>query len=90
VKPTAYTIVVEGVLSSRYATAFESMQLEQGIDTTAIVGLVQDDAELHGLLDTVAALGLTLVSVNPAVPPPSADTLGLPVSPSRSFDKEET
>jgi hypothetical protein len=32
---------------------------------TEIVGDVQDQAELQGLLDTVSALGLSLVSVTP-------------------------
>jgi hypothetical protein len=65
VKPTSYSIVVEGELSPRYAAAFDSMQLEAGNGTTAIVGLVEDDAELRGLLDAVAELGLSLVSVTP-------------------------
>jgi len=32
---------------------------------TEIVGRIEDDAELQGILDTVAALGLSLVSVAP-------------------------
>jgi hypothetical protein len=67
VQPTPYSIVVEGALSPRYAAAFDSMQLEPGRDTTAIVGMVEDEAELRGLLDAVAALGLSLVSVTPVV-----------------------
>jgi hypothetical protein len=58
-----YRIVVEGELGPRYAAAFESMQLESHDGTTEIVGPVQDEAELRGLLDTVSALGLSLVSV---------------------------
>jgi hypothetical protein len=65
VQPTPYSIVVEGELSPRYAAAFDSMQLEPGRGTTAIVGMVEDEAELRGLLDAVAALGLSLVSVTP-------------------------
>jgi hypothetical protein len=65
VKPTSYSIVVEGELGQRYANAFEAMQLEPGKGTTAIVGMVEDEAELRGLLDAVAALGLSLVSVTP-------------------------
>jgi hypothetical protein len=58
-----YCIVVEGELGPRYAAAFESMQLESHDGTTEIVGRVEDEAELRGLLDAVAALGLSLVSV---------------------------
>jgi hypothetical protein len=60
-----YCIVVEGELGPRYAAAFESMQLESHDGTTEIVGRVQDDADLRGLLDTVSGLGLSLVSVTP-------------------------
>jgi len=66
VKPTAYRIVVEGELGSpRYSAAFAEMQVETGEGTTEIVGMVEDQAELQGLLDTVTALGLSLVSVTP-------------------------
>jgi hypothetical protein len=70
VKPTAYCIVVEGELGPRYAAAFDSMQLEAHNGTTKIVGRVEDEAELRGLLDAVAALGLSLVSVTPVVDRP--------------------
>jgi hypothetical protein len=70
VKPTAYCIVVEGELGPRYAVAFDSMRLEVHDGTTKIVGRVEDEAELRGLLDAVAALGLSLVSVTPVVDRP--------------------
>jgi hypothetical protein len=65
VKPTQYRIVVTGELGSRYATAFEPMRLTTRNGETEIVGLVEDDAELQGILETVAKLGLSLVSVTP-------------------------
>ena len=69
-KPSAYRIVVEGELgSSRYSAAFAEMRLEAGEGTTEIVGMVEDDAALQGLLDTVNALGLSLVSVTPVGEP---------------------
>ena len=64
-KPTDYCIVVEGELGPRYAVSFEPMQLVAHNGTTEIVGLVEDDAALQGLIDTVSALGLSLVSVTP-------------------------
>jgi hypothetical protein len=45
--------------------AFEPMQLVAHDGATEIVGRVEDDADLQGLIDTVAALGLSLVSVTP-------------------------
>ena len=66
VKPSAYRIVVEGELGSpRYSAAFAEMQVETGEGTTEIVGMVEDEAELQGLLATATALGLSLVSVAP-------------------------
>jgi len=54
-----------GELGSRYAASFEPMELVACDGRTEIVGRVEDDAELQGLLGTVAALGLSLVSVTP-------------------------
>jgi len=65
VKPTEYRIVVTGELGPRYAARFEPMRLSTGNGETEIVGLIEDDAELQGILDTLAALGLSLVSVAP-------------------------
>jgi len=65
VNPTTYRIVVEGELGARYAASFEPMQLIARDGATEIVGRVEDDAELQGLIDTLVALGLFLVSVTP-------------------------
>jgi hypothetical protein len=65
VKPTEYRIVVTGELGPRYAARFEPMQLTTRDGETEIVGRVQDDAELHGILETIAALSLSLVSLTP-------------------------
>jgi hypothetical protein len=79
-KPSDYRIVVTGELGSRYAASFEPMQLVPVDGMTAIVGWIEDDAQLTGLLDTVAALGLSLVSVAPVTrtdepaPPVHAET----------------
>lgn len=59
-----YRLVVEGELSSRYTTVFEGMRLECAQGRTAIVGTLSDQAHLQGLLQRIAALGLTLVSVD--------------------------
>ena len=58
-----YRLVVEGELSSRYTSVFEGMRLECMNGRTAIVGAVVDQAHLQGLLQRIAGLGLTLVSV---------------------------
>ena len=61
-KASDYCIVVEGELGPRYAAAFEPMLLNAHDGTTEITGRIQDDAELRGLLDELAELGLSLVS----------------------------
>lgn len=64
-KPSDYRIVVEGELGPRYKAAFGPMRLDASEGETAIIGRIEDQAELQGLLDTIATLGLALVSVTP-------------------------
>jgi hypothetical protein len=63
VAATLYEIVVKGELGPTCAGAFEGMRLECHAGKTAIVGYVEDQAQLTGLLRRVADLGLDLVSV---------------------------
>jgi hypothetical protein len=60
---TVYRIVVRGVLSERYAVAFEGLKMEASHGQTVLTGNVKDQAHLHGILDRIGALGLKLVSV---------------------------
>jgi len=60
-----YRLVVQGELSSRFSGAFEGMELDAQDGMTVISGTIRDQAHLHGLLDRIASLGLTLVSVTP-------------------------
>jgi len=57
-----YRLTVEGELSDIAAQAFEGMTLTRGAGTTLLVGRVRDQAELHGVLQRVADLGLTLLT----------------------------
>ena len=57
-----YRLRVEGELSDIAAQAFEGMTLTRGAGTTLLVGRVRDQAELHGVLQRVADLGLTLLT----------------------------
>jgi hypothetical protein len=59
-----YRLEVEGELSDQATFAFEGMSLRHARGNTLLTGSVRDQAELHGLLQHVADLGLTLVSVN--------------------------
>lgn len=60
-----YRVVVEGELGPRYAAAFDGMRMECSEGRTAIIGMVRDQSHLQGLVDHIATLGLTLISVVP-------------------------
>lgn len=57
-----YRLTVEGELSDRMRPAFEGMTLTHERGNTVLVGVVRDQAELHGLLQRVSDFGLTLLS----------------------------
>jgi len=58
-----YRIVVRGELTERFAGAFEGMKLEAESGQTTITGPVVDQSHLHGILNRISGLGLSLVSV---------------------------
>ena len=61
-----YEIRVKGHLGSRWATWFDGMDLtsEDG-GTTVIRGPIVDQAALHGLLQSLRDIGITLLSLIP-------------------------
>lgn len=64
---SVYEIKVEGHLDELWREWFEGLRLtQQGDGTSTLVGPVADQAALHGLLERVRDLGLTLLSVNRA------------------------
>lgn len=78
-----YEIRVLGRLDQHWADWFDGFEIVScGDRDTAMVGRVSDQAALHGFLNKVRDLGLTLVAVtaldlNTAVPnPPQSDTHG--------------
>ncbi len=59
-----YEIRVKGYLDTRWAAWFEGMCLTHAADgTTALSGIVADQAALHGLLQKLRDLGVPLISV---------------------------
>ena len=61
-----YEIRVKGHLGSRWASWFDGMNLTAEDDgTTVIQGPVVDQAALHGLLQSLRDLGITLLSLIP-------------------------
>jgi hypothetical protein len=63
-----YTIVVRSELSDRYAVAFEGMKMEAGRGLTTITGQIVDQSHLHGILTSINALELELLSVQSSYP----------------------
>jgi len=62
--PMSYEIKIKGHLSDRWVDWFEGMTFTQESDgTTTLYGPLADQAALHGLLNGIRDLGLTLVSV---------------------------
>jgi hypothetical protein len=62
-----YQIVVRGDLGERFASAFGGMTVHSEGSETYIIGDIDDQSRLHGLLDRIRALGIELVSVTPRV-----------------------
>jgi hypothetical protein len=60
---TNYPIVVRRELNSRYAVAFEGMEMETKDGDTMLTGEVIDQPQLYGILDRINGLGLQLLGV---------------------------
>lgn len=60
---SVYRVVVDGRVDPRFAGAFAGMTMSHQATTTALEGPVRDQAELQGLLQRLAGLGVSLVSV---------------------------
>jgi hypothetical protein len=59
----SYQIRVRGRVSPALLESFEKMQSEIEPVETVLHGPVRDQAELHGLIDRIQALGLELIEV---------------------------
>ncbi len=66
-----YEIKVKGHLDERWSEWFAGVQLThlEG-DETLLAGLLPDQAALHGLLERIRDLNLTLISVSSSAHPP--------------------
>jgi hypothetical protein len=63
VPDTSYQIRVRGRVSNALLDSFEGMDSEVEPVETVLHGPVRDQAELHGLIDRIQALGLELIEV---------------------------
>jgi len=63
-KPALYRICVRGNLESKWSAWFDGLSISpQANDETVFIGMVADQAALHGLLARVRDLGLPLMEV---------------------------
>jgi hypothetical protein len=73
--PAPYELRVEGHLDTHWSAHLGDLALTWDDDgTTTLTGLVEDQSQLHGLLDKIRDLGLTLISVKVLNDPPSDES----------------
>jgi hypothetical protein len=66
--PAYYEIRVESILHERWSDWFEGMRFEIVGDATVLSGILPDQSALHGILDKVRDLGLTVINVRRVLP----------------------
>jgi len=63
-KPNTYEIRIEGLIDDLWTEWFNGMTItHDGNLETILVGELQDQSALHGVLDRIRDLGLNLISV---------------------------
>ncbi len=69
--PEYYEIKIRGHLDERWSDWFAGLKLTHlEADETLLSGLLPDQAALHGLLNRISDLNLTLISVSSGGHPP--------------------
>jgi hypothetical protein len=58
-------IVIKGHLDKQWKNHFEDMKISYEAGSTILFGNLKDDSHLHGILEIIRDLNLTLISVNP-------------------------
>jgi hypothetical protein len=58
-------IVVKGYLDQKWTNRFEGVKISYEAGSTILSGNLKDDSHLHGILEIIRDLNLTLISVNP-------------------------
>jgi hypothetical protein len=61
--PARYEVRVEGVLDGRWSEWFEGLEVKSEGGETILFGTLPDQPALHGVLDKVRDLGLTVLGV---------------------------
>jgi hypothetical protein len=61
--PARYEVRVEGVLDDRWSEWFEGLHIERQGGETILSGTLPDQSALHGILEKVRDLGLSVITV---------------------------
>ena len=61
--PARYEVRVEGILAEEWSDWFAGLEVRSVGDETILSGTLPDQPALHGLLDKVRDLGLSVVAV---------------------------
>jgi hypothetical protein len=70
-----YQITLKEYLEESWSASFDSLTITHAPDgSTMLAGAVRDQTALYGLIARIRDLGLTLVAVEPCLPPPEAAT----------------
>ena len=59
-------IIIRDHLNEKWEDWFEGMEINYEGDNTILTGYIKDEAHLHGVLNQIRDLNLTLISVNTA------------------------
>jgi hypothetical protein len=72
---TSYAICIRETLDEQWALWFDPLVLSQTPDgQTTLSGVLPDQAALHGMLNRISHLGLTLLSVRSTLVDSAGDT----------------
>jgi hypothetical protein len=61
--PARYEIRVQGILGERWSEWFGGLNLQSEGDETVLSGTLTDEPALHGVLERLRDLGLSLIAV---------------------------
>jgi len=61
--PARYEVRVDSVLDDRWSDWFQGLQIDRQGGQTILSGTLPDQPALHGILDKIRDLGLTVIAV---------------------------
>ena len=74
--PARYEVRVDGVLDGRWSDWFEGLRIEHQGGETLLSGTLADQPALHGVLEKVRDLGLSIIAVRRLPPQEQAGAQG--------------